>query len=253
MNTKDTTKNTKKENRISNAGDVSMQVYDNAGKEVRTVQLPAAVFGMPWNPDLVHSVVVSMQANARAGTAHAKDRSEVRGGGKKPWRQKGTGRARHGSRRSPIWVGGGATHGPRTAKDYSRKINKKARAKALGVTLSRKRADSELILLNELSFSAPRSQEARNIIDALANISGFETLGTKKHNTALIVLPTRDEHVEKSFRNFGNISVSAAKDINPVDLLTFKYIVMVSPEETAEVLQTRVAPNRESAKTAAVR
>jgi len=92
---------------------MKLAIYDKKGKEIEKVDLPAEIFDVPFNADLVHQVAVSMASSARSNTAHAKDRSEVSGGGKKPWKQKGTGRARHGSRRSPIWVGGGTTHGPR--------------------------------------------------------------------------------------------------------------------------------------------
>ena len=118
------------------------KVYSLEGKESGKVTLPEAVFQAPWNSDLVHEVVVSMQSNARAGTADVKGRGEVRGGGKKPWRQKGTGRARHGSSRSPIWAGGGVAHGPKSEKDYSKKINKNVRAKALATVLSKKYQDA---------------------------------------------------------------------------------------------------------------
>src|SRR5690349_19754974 len=104
-------------------------VYNQKGQEAGKIKLSEAVFGAPWNADLVHQVVVSMQSSARHSIAHTKTRGEVSGGGKKPWQQKGTGRARHGSTRSPIWVGGGIAHGPRSDKNYDRKVNKKAKTK----------------------------------------------------------------------------------------------------------------------------
>ena len=111
-------------------------VYSQEGKEVSKITLSEKIFGVEWNANLVHDVVVSMQGNARSNSAHTKNRGEVRGGGKKPWKQKGTGRARHGSSRSPIWAGGGVAHGPRNERDYTRKINKNVRAKALASVLS---------------------------------------------------------------------------------------------------------------------
>ncbi len=217
------------------------KVFTKEGKESGKVTLPEAVFGAAWNADLVHEVVVSMQANARGGNAHTKDRSEVRGGGKKPWRQKGTGRARHGSRRSPIWTGGGVTHGPRNEKDYSKKINKKVRAKALASTLSKKQADGEIIFVDSLAFDAPKTADAKAAVVALAKGTGVEALATKSNNAALIVLNGRNENTEKSFRNFGNVEVKSVKDINPVDLLTYKYVVVADPKDSIEALEQRVA------------
>jgi large subunit ribosomal protein L4 len=216
-------------------------VYTVEGKEQGTITVPASVFGVAWNADLVHSVVLAMQGNARAGSAHTKDRGEVRGGGKKPWKQKGTGRARHGSRRSPIWVGGGIAHGPRSEKDYGVKINKKVRAKALATVLTKKFVDAEVIFLAEAPFAEPKTAIAKNIIKALALGTGHSDLATKRKNTALVVIPKRDLALEKSFRNFGNIEVSVAKDINPVDLLTYKYVIVTEPQAALAVLESRVA------------
>lgn len=216
-------------------------IYSVEGKEQGSIALPASVFALPWNPTLVHDVVVAMQGNERAGTAHTKDRSEVRGGGKKPWRQKGTGRARHGSSRSPIWAGGGVAHGPRNEKDYSVKLNRKVKAKALATVLSKKHADGEIILVDGVNFAEPKTAMAKTIIKALATGSGKADLATKRKNAALVVLPTRDLAIEKSFRNFGNIEVAQAKDINPVDLLTYKYVIMATPTTTFEQLEKRVA------------
>jgi len=217
------------------------KVFDIAGKETGKVTLPETVFGVAWNADLVHEVVVAMQSNARAGTAHTKDRSEVRGGGNKPWKQKGTGRARHGSSRSPIWSGGGVAHGPRSDKDYSKKVNKNAKAKALASVLSKKYADGEIIFINEFNFAEPKTADAKAAIKAIANGSKNEELATKRKNAALIVLTNRDVNTEKSLRNFSNLEVDQVKDINPVSLLTYKYVLVASPEKALEVLTSRVA------------
>lgn len=219
---------------------MNAKVYTKDGKESGSVTLPETVFGEQWNADLVHQVVVSMQSNARLGLAHTKDRSEVSGGGKKPWRQKGTGRARHGSRRSPIWTGGGVAFGPRNEKDFGRKLNRKVRQKALASTLSKKQADNEVIFVKDLSFDAPKAAEAKGIMAALAKGSGHTDLATKRKNAALVVLASRNEATEKSFRNFGNIEVAQAKDINPVDLLTYKYVVVADPDTTLETFKARV-------------
>jgi len=217
------------------------QVFTQAGKKDSDITLDEKLFGVAWNPDLVHEVVLAMQSNARAGTAHTKDRSEVRGGGKKPWKQKGTGRARHGSRRSPIWTGGGVTFGPRSEKDFSRKINKKARAKALASTLSKKNADGEIVFVESLKFDAPKATEAKATIKALADATKHEDMVTKRKNATLIVLGERNEAAEKSFRNFGNMLVAQAKDVNPVDLLTFKYVVVSDPEISLDTLTKRIS------------
>lgn len=217
------------------------KVFSKEGKESGKVTLPEAVFAVAWNQDLVHEVVIGMQANARAGTAHTKDRSEVRGGGRKPWKQKGTGRARHGSRRSPIWTGGGITFGPRSEKDYSVKINKKAGKKALASVLSKKLADNEVLFVDSLVMDEAKTKDAKTIIDAIAKGTDRADLATKRKNAAVVVLADRNLATEKSFRNFGNFEVVMAKDVNPVDLLTYKYVVVADAPSSVEILEKRVA------------
>lgn len=184
---------------------------------------------MPWNDDLVHEVVRLMNSNARSAIANTKTRGEVRGGGKKPWRQKGTGRARHGSTRSPIWVGGGIAHGPRADKNFSRKINKKVRIKALNTILSRKFKDGEILFLDSVDISTPKSKDAQAILASLSKIKGYEKLATKKVNAALIALDSRSDAVIKSFRNFGNVSVEEFRNINPVSVLNHSYLIITNP------------------------
>ena len=209
------------------------KVYNIEGKETGKVTLPENIFGLPWNGDLVHSVVVAMQGNARTPIAHTKDRGEVRGGGRKPWQQKGTGRARHGSIRSPIWRGGGVTHGPRNEKSYTRKINKQARQKALLVALSRKYKDGEVVFIDTIEMAAPKTREARGILSSLSkHLGGL----TKKKNAALIALPRAHTPTQKSFRNLGNINVEEVRNLNPVSVLGSKYLVIADPKSALETL-----------------
>ncbi|MDQ5927575.1 MAG: large subunit ribosomal protein, partial [Patescibacteria group bacterium] len=167
---------------------LSAPVYTSAGKEAGTIALPGALFNVAWNNDLVRQVALGMQSNARAGNglAHTKGRGEVRGGGKKPWKQKGTGQARHGSSRSPIWKGGGVTHGPNANKDYSKRIPKSMRAKALAVVLSQKLREGEVIFIDSISFKAPKTAEARTMLKTFAGIKGFEMITSKKTNAVFI-------------------------------------------------------------------
>ncbi|MBI2004854.1 50S ribosomal protein L4 [Patescibacteria group bacterium] len=212
------------------------KVYSMEGKETGTVTLPEELFGLPWNADLVHQVVTSMQANARNPIAHAKTRGEVRGGGKKPWQQKGTGRARHGSTRSPIWKGGGVTHGPRKDKSYAKKINRKQKQKALLVTLSRKYKDGEVIFIDSLPIKEPKAKLAKGFIVTMAG--HYSGMGKAK-NAALIALPRADQAVIKSFRNFGNVSLAEARNLNPVSILSSKYLLVVEPAEVFKTLMEK--------------
>ncbi|MDE2041377.1 MAG: 50S ribosomal protein L4 [Patescibacteria group bacterium] len=208
------------------------KVYNQQGKETGKMTLSEKVFGLPWNADLVHEVVRLMNSNSRTPVANTKTRGEVRGGGKKPWQQKGTGRARHGSTRSPIWVGGGISHGPRSDKNYSRKINKKAKTKALYTILSKKLKEGEILFVDAVSMAAPKAKEAKTIIESLAKIKGYERLATKKVNAAIIALDKKTEAVTKSFRNFGNIDIEELRNINPVSVLNHTYLIVTNPAES---------------------
>ncbi len=212
------------------------KVYNQKGKEVEGMELPAELFAVPWNADMVHQVVTSMTSDSRDSLAHAKTRGEVSGGGKKPWQQKGTGRARHGSTRSPIWVGGGTTHGPRHEKNYARKVNKKMKNKALRAILSRKLKDGEVLFIDAITFAEPKTKIAREVWGAFAGIAGFERLATKKINAAFIVLPNKDKAVEKSFSNFGNVEVGEARNLNPFNLLNHKFLIVADPKESFKMI-----------------
>lgn len=221
------------------AGKGEAVVYSMKGAQAGTIALPAELFGAKWNGDLVHQVVIGMQANARPTVAHTKFRSEVRGGGKKPWKQKGTGRARHGSTRSPIWAGGGTSHGPRAERDYSVKINRKQKAAALASLLSRKLRDGEVIFVEKLAFGAPKTAEAKSFIMSLAKGSGNDTLATKRQNAAVIALAGKDANAEKSFRNIGSLETVDVRNLNPVDLVTKKYVVIENPSASIATLAAR--------------
>ncbi len=214
-------------------------IYNSAGKKTGNVTLPDAVFGVAWNDALMHQVVTGMLANARPTVAHVKNRGEVRGGGRKPWAQKGTGRARHGSTRSPIWKGGGVTHGPRKDRDYSQAIPKKMRAKALFMALSRKLKDGEIIFVDSFGISEPKTATAQKALAMLSKVSGFAKLGTKRKNAALIAFADPSEALQKSFRNIGNVSSMSVRNLNPVAVLGNSYLILEGPEAAVAIVESR--------------
>ena len=217
------------------------KIYNTKGKEAGKIALNEKVWGLSWNADLVHQVVESMRSNARTSSAQVKDRSAVSGGGKKPWAQKGTGRARHGSSRSPIWRHGGVTHGPMSEKDYSKKINKKVRAKALYTVLSEKMRNGEVLFVDAISMKAPKTAEAKGILSALAGVKGFEKMLTKKKNSAYFATSEKSDAVSKSFANLGNVEFDSVENMNPIDLLNHKYVVIVSPEKAISFIEGKLA------------
>ena len=210
------------------------------GKVSKQMDVPEAIFGAEWNADVVSQVLYSQASNRRAGTAHTKDRSEVRGGGKKPWKQKGTGRARHGSTRSPIWVGGGVSHGPRKDKDYSRKVNKKMKEKAVYTILSKKFRDGEVLFIDSLALSAPKTNEAVSTLAKFGSISGFKYLSERRNNAAVIAMPVIETNTKRGFQNMGNLEVIETRNLSPLNLLQYKYVVIVSPEESIKTLASKM-------------
>ena len=226
---------------VSSGVNMKADIYNAQGKKHGSVELPENVFGVAWNDALMHQVVTGMQGNAGPPVAHVKPRGEVRGGGKKPWAQKGTGRARHGSTRSPIWKGGGVTHGPRTDKDYSRVIPKKMRAKALFMALSRKLKDGEIMFVESFGFTEPKTALAKKTLTMLSKVSGFEKLAAKKKNVALVALADPTVASQKSFRNIGNVSAVAVRNLNPVSVLGNSYLIFENPEASVAIVGSRIA------------
>lgn len=243
------TETTKKENKIAKdssikkvrpVANLEAEVYNQKGKSVGKLSLPESVFGLDWNGDLVHQVVTAMQANSRTPVAHTRTRGEVSGGGKKPWRQKGTGRARHGSSRSPIWKGGGVTHGPRNEKIYAQKINKKMRVKALFTVLSEKFRKGQILFIEELALKSIKTKDAVSIVNDLSKVSGFEKIVGGKKANLYITTPAKTDIVKKSFANIKTVEIDEIKNINPVDLLTFRYIIISQPKESIAFLGGKI-------------
>ena len=239
MATKTTTK--------KKAENISAPLYAASGKSTGTVELIGAIFNQPWNADLVHQVVTGMQANARTGLAHTKFRGEVSGSGAKPWQQKGTGRARHGSKRSPIWIGGGVSHGPRNEKDYSVKINRKSKTVALFATLSEKLRKDRMLFVDAIELSNAKTKDAEKFLKNLESITGFETINTDKPNNILLVMPTISEVVRNSFRNINHVTLVEARNINPVDVMKYRYMIISNPTDTQAFLLTKKGAVKKSA------
>jgi len=202
----------------------TVKLYSPEGKEVGTKELPARIFGVTPNPVIVERAVVTQRANARVAIAHTKTRAEVRGGGKKPWKQKGTGRARHGSSRSPIWKGGGVTFGPRKDRNFSMKMNKKERQLALFMTLSDKVANDNLVVLNAFEVAAIKTKTFVGMLKQLP-----------VKNTVLLVVPSKSETIEKSARNVPGVTVIRGNSLNVIDILNHQTLVM--PEQSLEVIE----------------
>lgn len=203
-------------------------VYNQKGEKVEEMDLPAEIFGVKLNSNLLHQVAVSQMSNKRQSNAHTKGRGDVRGGGKKPWKQKGTGRARHGSRRSPIWIGGGVTFGPINEENYKKVIPKKMKRKAFFMVLSEKFRNKTLIVVDNIKIKEIKTKEMVQILNIL-----FKKLKLEKAKT-FIALPEYNENIIKSVRNIENFRTIQSKDLNILDLLNSKYLIM--PQKSIKVL-----------------
>ena len=200
----------------------NVSVYNMEGKEVGTMELNDAVFGVEINEHLVHAVVVAQLANKRQGTQKAKTRSEVSGGGRKPWRQKGTGHARQGSPRAPQWTGGGVVFAP-TPRDYTIKLNKKERRLALKSVLTAKVQENKFIVLDELKLDEIKTKKFQAVLDNL------------KVNKAMVVLNENDKNVVMSAKNIPNVITAQTNTINVYDIL--KYNTMIVTKAAVETIQ----------------
>ncbi len=197
---------------------MKLDLYTQEGNKKGAIEVPDALFSAPVNEGLIHLSVVRHLANARQANAHTKTRGEVRGGGRKPWKQKGTGRARAGSSRSPIWKGGGIIFGPRNTRNYSVRMNKKAWRGALTSVLSQKASQEQVFALESFQLEAPKTKAFAHMLALLP-----------KHRSLLVVLPEKSDLIEKSACNLPNVKVVLVNYISPYDLLRYEKIMFMEP------------------------
>lgn len=202
-----------------------VDTYNQDGEKTGQARLDSGIFGVKMNQDLIYQVVVSQMGNRRQGTVQVKGRGDVRGGGRKPWRQKGTGRARHGSIRSPLWRGGGVTFGPTKEKNYKRKINKKAKRLALLMILSEKAKNNEVIVLDGLKLEKPKTKLFAEILNNLPSAG----------KNSLLVLSEKDKNLILAARNIASVATMMAKDLNCLDVLSAKYLILI--KESIKVIK----------------
>lgn len=216
------------------------KVYNQSGKEVKEIDLPENIFGLEFNSDLVSQVLFIQKSNRRAGTSHAKTRGEVSGANQKPWQQKGTGRARHGSKRSPIWVGGGVTHGPRKEKNYKKDLPKGMKNQALFNLLSAKLKDGKILFVDEIKSANAKTKDAVEIMKNISAVKEFENLSFKKKGNVYMTFPKLELNEKRSFHNLPYVVAHNVEDLNPADIADARYLVITNPEATVEYLQSKL-------------
>ncbi|MBM3256060.1 MAG: 50S ribosomal protein L4 [Candidatus Moranbacteria bacterium] len=212
---------------------MKLPVHNLEGEEIERVELEDRTFPVEFSQVLVHQTAVALKNNRRVPTAHTKTRGEVRGGGKKPWRQKGTGRARAGSIRSPLWRGGGITFGPRNSRNYKSKINKRTGKLALAMAIKSKVEDKELKVVENLNIDKPKTKE---LVKILANF-GFT------YKPVLLVTAKKNEGLNRASRNLPKVKVKLASGINMLDFLTHKFVL--AEKEAIKIIEDRLMKHDE--------
>ncbi len=196
-------------------------LYNQEGKTVGKYDLPESIFNVKANTDVVHEALKAQLSNARSVIANTKNRAQVRGGGRKPWRQKGTGRARHGSIRSPLWRGGGVSFGPTNERNFSVKINKKKKQKALFMVLSSKVREARFALLDDIVLDGIKTKTIFGIFNTLSQT----VFGNTYLKKTLLIVPKSDKTIELSSRNIPNVKVISADSLNVGDILAYRYVL----------------------------
>jgi len=214
---------------------LKIKVYNQQAEAAGEMELNSKVFGVKVNQALVHQAVVTQMANERKVIAHTKDRGEVRGGGRKPWKQKGTGRARHGSSRSPIWIGGGITFGPRNERNFKMRINQKMKQKAILMALSDKVLSGCLAVLDKLEISEFKTKKFNGIIGKLEDKEIIKLAG--KPRSLLLIVDKADDKIKYSARNLAGLELINLDNINLVDLLRYRNLILT--KAAAEKLEER--------------
>jgi len=200
---------------------MKVPIYNQKGEESKKIELSESIFDKKINRNLVHQVYTSLLSNRRKPLAFSKDRSEVRGGGKKPWKQKGTGRARHGSNRSPIWSGGGVTFGPRAKeRNFKKKVNKKVRQDAIRMVLSEKFRDREIRIIENIHFKEKKTNQMDKFFKSLLKLE-------KKFPTVLFLINSKNIELQKSTKNLSYVKIMNAENIDLIEILNNKYLVIL--------------------------
>ena len=200
---------------------LKIKVYNKEAEKVKEIELDSAIFSQEVNEELIHQVVVAQQANTRQVIAHTKGKAEVSGGGKKPWQQKGTGRARAGSSRSPIWRGGGVTFGPSSDRNFKKKVNLKMKRKALSMVLSDKLAAERMVILDDLKFAEFKTKDFAKMID---NVE--KKVLKDERRQVLVINSSKDKKTYFSGRNLSGVKVINSENINILDILNNKNLIV---------------------------